>query len=155
MKHILHAEDSESDVLLMRLAFERAKSGATYNVVRDGEDALAYLAGFGKYQYRQAYPKPNLLLLDLRLPILSGFEVLERIRTNPRFAVLPVVVLSSSVLDGDVRRAELLGANGYLAKTGNLRRLVEMVKAINNYWLADSNETAGKPAALPAFKVMI
>ena len=139
----------------MRRAFARAEIGATYDVVRDGEETLEYLAGFGKYQYHKAYPKPNLLLLDLGLPILSGFDVLEWIRTNPSFAALPVVVLSSSVLDADVRRAELLGANGYLTKTGNFRRLIEMVKTINNYWLAKPNETGVKQAALPAFKVMI
>ena len=135
MNHILHAEDDENDVMMMQRAFRRAAIESTYSTVRDGDEAMAYLVGMGKYENRRAYPEPTLVLLDLNLPKVSGFEILKRIRTNPSLARTPVVILSSSVLDDDVQRASLLGANGYLAKTGNPNRLVEMVKAMHNYWL--------------------
>jgi CheY-like chemotaxis protein len=113
---MLYVEDEESDVYFMRRAFRRSGVGWQLHTVCDGREAVAYLLGHGKYSDRKLYPKPDILLLDLNLPLVSGFEVLTALRAEPEYVNLPVVVFSSSGRPEDRHRASELGANGYILK---------------------------------------
>ena len=104
-------------------------------VVENGEDAVAYLSGKGRYSDRDTHPAPCLVLLDLSLPRLSGFEVLQWLRKQPDLGLLPVVVLTSSKDQGDIDRAYGLGANSYLLKTPDLNGTVDVAKIVDRYWV--------------------
>src|SRR3954468_12440436 len=98
---ILLAEDREDDILLIQKAFAKSTLPYVLRVVRNGEEAVAYLKGEPPYDDRSAFPLPALLLLDLKMPRMDGFEVLEWIRQDPRFFALRVLVLTSSELSAD------------------------------------------------------
>jgi CheY-like chemotaxis protein len=122
---ILVIEDSSADILLVRRAFSQAKLTNPLQVVTNGEEAIAYLSGTGKYENRTEFPLPTLVLLDLKMPGIDGFEVLAWIRKNPNLRGLRVVVLTSSDDTKDVNRACQLGANSFLVKPldfGKFRR---------------------------------
>ena len=132
---ILLVEDDEADILLLRRAFRNAHIVNPLIEVRDGQAAIQYLSGEGDYADRARYPIPFLTLLDLRLPKLSGFEVIAWMRDQPELANLIVVVLTASDHVPDVTKARDLGANSYLVKPGNFEELVQMVKRIKGRWL--------------------
>jgi len=132
---ILLVEDDEADILLLRRAFRNARIANPLIEVRDGQAAIQYLSGEGDYTDRTLYPIPFLILLDLRLPKLSGFEVIAWLRDQPQLAHLIVVVLTASDHVSDVSKARELGANSYLVKPGNFEELVQMVKRIKGRWL--------------------
>jgi CheY-like chemotaxis protein len=132
---ILLVEDDPNDVLLVQRAFRRAGVDSPIQVVADGEAAVDYLAGRGPYADRERHPLPALMLLDLKLPRRSGFEVLEWLRRQPRLRRLPVVILTSSALTADTRRAYELGANSYLVKPLEFDALQDMLRAVGAYWL--------------------
>jgi len=132
---VLLVEDNPDDVLLTRRAFAKVHSPAPLEVVVDGEEAIDYLRGAGTYADRERFPLPLLILLDLKLPRRSGFEVLEWLRGQPGLRRLPVVVLTSSGQSPDVNRAFDLGANSYLVKPVRLDDLVNLIKTLNLYWL--------------------
>lgn len=113
---ILLIEDNEDDVFLMRRALRDAKVEIPVQVAGDGQEALDYLQGVGKFGDRGAHPVPSLVFLDLKLPYVHGFEVLGWIRGESAMKNLPVVVLTSSSEERDRQRAEELGAKGYLVK---------------------------------------
>src|SRR6266511_4196608 len=132
---ILLVEDDEADILLLRRAFRNAHIANQLIEVRDGQAAIQYLAGEGEYADRTRYPIPFLILLDLRLPKLSGFEVIAWLRDRPHLSNVIVVVLTASDLVPDVTKARDLGANSYLVKPGDFEELVQMVKRIRGRWL--------------------
>src|SRR5437868_14732918 len=132
---ILLAEDNENHVLLIRRAFEQAGLVNPLYVVSDGEEAVAYLKGQGKYANREEYPLPCLLLLDLKMPRKDGFEVLEWLRQQQTFSSLRVVVLTTSEELRDVNRAYRLGANSFLTKPVDFRDFVQLSSAIQGYWI--------------------
>jgi DNA-binding response OmpR family regulator len=132
---ILLVEDDSNDVFFMKLAMEKAGIANSLLVVRDGKEAMAFLRGIGKYADRDEFPLPCLILLDLRLPHMSGFEVLKWLRERSEFQMLVVIVLTSSNQDCDVEAAYRLGANAYLVKPANPGELFEKVKAIKDFWL--------------------
>jgi CheY-like chemotaxis protein len=132
---ILLVEDDPNDVLLIQRAFRKANLINPIQVVGDGEEAVSYLSGEGSYADRRRYPLPILVLLDLKLPRKSGFEVLEWLRGEPDLKRLPVVVFTSSTEGLDVNRAYDLGANSYLVKPVSFKDLLEMVKTLHLYWL--------------------
>jgi CheY-like chemotaxis protein len=132
---ILLAEDREDDVLLVRRAFTKAKVPNPIYVVRDGEEVIWYLKGQGKYANREAYPLPDLLLLDLKMPIKNGFEVLKWIRQQPGLAPLRVLVLTSSDSLRDVNLAYRLGANSFLVKPLDFENARQLGSVIRDYWL--------------------
>ena len=134
MRPILYAEDEPDDVFFMERAFKEAGIEQPLQTVTDGEEVIAYLSGTGPYSDRVQYPLPGLVLLDINMPQMSGFDVLKWIRATPAISTTPVLVLSSSNHESDVQRASQLGANGYLIKPGQPERLVEMVKAFKDYW---------------------
>ena len=132
---ILLAEDREDDILLIRKAFREAYIGNPLHVVKDGEEAISYLAGDGKYGNREEFPLPDLMLLDLKMPRVDGFEVLTWIRQQPSLAALRVVVLTSSDALRDVNRAYKLGANSFMVKPLDFEDVVQMSKFVTTYWL--------------------
>jgi CheY-like chemotaxis protein len=132
---ILLAEDEEDDVILIRRAFAKANIPNPLHVVWNGQEAIAYLMGVGKYSNRDEYPLPALLLLDLKMPRVDGFEVLQWVRQQPSLAALPVLVLTSSDRIRDVNEAYRLGANSFLVKPLDFENAVELSRLINDYWL--------------------
>src|SRR5262249_20630707 len=122
--------------------------GNAVEVVKDGEEAIGYLSGTGKYFERKEFPLPELVLLDLKLPRLDGFEVLRWIRTQPALLGLRVVVLSSSENVRDVNLAYALGANSFLVKPTDLKEYVELSSFLNDYWfvLSKAPEASRKGA---------
>src|SRR4051812_16926579 len=113
---ILLAEDEEDYVLLIKKAFSQANLQNPFHVVSTGEEAMAYLKGEGKYAHRDEYPLPDLLLLDLKLPGFSGFEIIGWVRSQPGLSGLRILVLTSSDRMKDVNDAYRLGANSFLMK---------------------------------------
>lgn len=132
---ILVAEDNDNDVALLLTGFQKGKLSNPVQIVRDGEEAIAYLKGEGRYANREEYPLPSLLLLDLKLPRKDGFEVLEWIRRESDLKALRVVVLTLSDQIRDVNRAYQLGANSFLVKPIDFLDSVRLVEAIKSYWL--------------------
>jgi len=132
---ILLAEDNENDALLMRHAFKKAGISNPLVRVRDGEEAIDYLAGNGVFADRSAYPFPALLLLDLKMPRRDGFEVLEWIKAAPCFRRLPVTVLTSSDQQLDIERAHAIGATSYLQKPNEFYDLVALLKTLQINWM--------------------
>ena len=132
---ILLAEDDPNDVLLIQRAFQRTHVANPLQVVRDGEEALAYLSGQGAFADRERHPLPVLMLMDLKMPRKSGLEVLEWVRQQPGLKRLPITVLTSSNQSPDINRAYELGANSYLVKPAGFDSLLELVKNLDMYWL--------------------
>ncbi len=132
---LLLVEDQSNDVLLIRRALSKAGIANPLQVVSDGDQAVAYLAGEGDYGDRERFPLPGVVLLDLKLPRRSGLEVLAWLRQQPGLKRLPVVVLTSSTENKDINRAYDLGANSYLVKPVDFGPLLDMLKMVGPYWL--------------------
>jgi CheY-like chemotaxis protein len=135
---ILLAEDDPNDALLVRMAFQRTRSGLPLMIVPNGLEAINYLKGEGVYADRTRFPMPDIILLDLKMPLLSGFEVLGWLREQPLLKRLPVIILTSSVQDQDARRAYEAGANSYLVKPTDFNELVETIKNLGDFWFEGS-----------------
>lgn len=135
MRTVLYVEDEESDVLLMRMAFTRHGLESALYSVPDGRSALDYLSGRGLYVDRNLYPLPSVVLLDLNLPGISGFDVLKWIRTQAAYELLPVVIFSSSAREEDRVQAALLRADDYLQKPISSRLLSALVADFYEKWL--------------------
>jgi CheY-like chemotaxis protein len=134
-KRVLVAEDDPSDVFFLKRAFVVAGVPALLSFVRDGQEAIDYLEGENKYADRDAYPIPDLMLLDLKMPRLDGFDVLGWLRGQPGLKRLLVTILTSSDQPQDINRAYDLGANSYLIKPHDAGNLSELVKHVQRYWL--------------------
>lgn len=132
---VLYAENDENDALLMQVCWKRAGLEAMLRVVEDGRAAMEYLSGAGAYADRAANPLPALLLLDLSMPGCSGLEVLAWVRAQPRFAGLPVMILSLSNQEKDRSEALRLGANDYVVKPTGLAGFVETLRGWPGRWL--------------------
>src|SRR6267378_2899334 len=132
-KRILIAEDDPTDIFLLQRAFAVAEVPAILHVVRDGQEAIDYLEGEASYADRQAHPLPDLLLLDLKMPKLNGFDVLSWLKRQPGLKRLLVTVLTSSDQPQDINRAYDLGANSYLLKPHSTNDLAEVVKRLQRY----------------------
>lgn len=143
---ILLAEDRDDDVALIKRAFKTAQIDSSIQVVNDGEQAVAYLQGVGAYADRDAHRLPDLLLLDLSMPRMNGFEVLKWIRQQPGLKSLRVIILTASENLQDMKRAWELGANSYLVKPADLRLFVSLIDALHKYWLeADKAPQISRP----------
>lgn len=131
----LIVEDNPDDATLLRRAFVKSKILNPVHVVSTADEAVAYLTGTGKYQNRAEYPLPSLVLLDLKLPGMSGHEFLAWLRKQDGLRGLRVVVLSSSDDMRDVNQAYQLGANSFLIKPADFERFVEISVALGGYWV--------------------
>lgn len=134
MKTILQVEDDENDVFFLKHAMKKAGVTNPIYVVSDGQQAIDYLRGVGKFADRKQFPKPSLVLLDLKLPHVMGLDVLKWIRQQ-NGAALVVIMLTASGEEADVATAYRLGANGFLVKPSEADKFDEMVKAIRDFWL--------------------
>jgi len=132
---VLVADDDSQDTLLLQLAFEKSKMPVQLQAVADGEQAIDYLLGRNGYEDRHSHPFPQFLLLDLKMPRLNGFEVLDFVRARPGLRQLPIIILSSSDDPRDIRRAYDAGANSYLCKPHTAEGLADLLKALQAYWL--------------------
>ena len=134
-KHILLVEDNPDDVELTLMSFRENKIVNEVDVVRDGVEALEYLFAEGRYAHRDRNDLPELVLLDLKLPRLSGIEVLKRLRADSLTKLVPIVILTSSSEDVDILASYDNGANSYVRKPVDFRQFVEAVKNLGTYWL--------------------
>lgn len=132
---ILFAEDDENDVFLFITALSKAGVGNPVARVSNGEEALSYLAGTGVYADRTAHPFPCLLITDLKMPNLSGFDLLARAKPILNANHLPALVLSASVSDSDKQRSLQLGAHAFFVKPVDLNGLVSLAKELKRCWL--------------------
>jgi len=139
---ILHADDSEDDALLLHSAFQRAGLHNRILRVCNGQEAVNYLCGEAPYSDRLLYPLPHLLILDLKMPLMDGFDVLAYLRNEPDFKELPVIVLSSSDDPLDREEARKLGARDYLVKPTKLENLVELLRKLHTTWLSEDLQPA-------------
>ncbi|HYG34684.1 MAG TPA: response regulator [Clostridia bacterium] len=131
---ILVAEDELGDVLLLQRAFTKARVAKPIYFARDGQEVMDYLQGRPPFENPVVFPLPNLLLLDLKLPRVSGFEVLEWLRHYPGLRRMIVVVFSASNQPEDVARAYSLGANSYVVKPQDPSELVRVVERLQKHW---------------------
>ena len=132
---LLLVEDDANDILLIQRAFRKADLNIPINVVKDGDQAIAYFSGQAPYEDRVQYPLPLLVLLDLKLPRRSGLEVMEWVKRQPIIRRIPIVVLTSSRENSDVDYAYEIGASSYLVKPVTFSALESMVSALDRFWL--------------------
>jgi CheY-like chemotaxis protein len=157
---ILLVDDNPHDVVLIRLAFRKVGIIDTIQLVKDGTEAMRYIKGDNQYADRHQFPAPTLVLLDLKMPQTSGFDVLRWIREQPEYSKIVIVVMSGSKNDNDISRAYALGANAYLVKPTKFEDLVKMMESLKDYatWQGKggpknqpSSNAAPKPAASEAW----
>jgi len=132
---VLVAEDDSNDAFFLRRAFARSALPHRLFVVQDGVEAVSYLSGTDPYADRQKYPLPGLLLLDLKMPRMNGFDVLEWLQGRPDFNRLPIVILSGSDLECDAQKARKLGADDYRVKSSDIVHLTKMLHELQTRWL--------------------
>jgi len=129
---VLLVEDSPGDIRLMHEAFRAANKRVRLNVATDGVEAISFLRQKGSYN---KCPRPNLILMDLNLPKMSGLEVLEKIKEDPGLKTIPTVILTISDAETDIAKGYRMQANCYLRKPVQLDAFEELVKSINDFWL--------------------
>lgn len=130
---ILVAEDDPNDSLLLKLAFDKAGTGASLKFVRDGEEAVAYIRGEREFADREHFPFPSMLLLDLDMPKKNGLEVLRDLQNDPSTEPVITIILTSSASPSDINLALDLGANSYIFKPRNQPALVAVAKRLGQY----------------------
>lgn len=130
---ILLAEDDEDDILLTREAMEEAHLLNELRVVKDGQELLDYLFRKGDYNKENA-PRPGLILLDINMPRVSGYEALEEIKKDPELWKIPVVVVTTSKAEQDIVEGYRLGVAGYCIKPVGFDQFVEIIKSVEHYW---------------------
>lgn len=132
---VLLIEDNPRDVKLTQRAFKQTEMMHDLRVVRDGDEALAYLHREGVYADAQSSPRPDVILLDLNLPRMGGHELLRRVKQNPRFKHVPIIVLTTSGRPDDILQAYDAGANAYLLKPVEFTRFTEVLGQLGKFWL--------------------
>ena len=132
---ILVVEDEDSDFYLLQRAFKKNDILNPIQRVKDGLEGLHYLQGAGDYADRAKYPFPEVIILDLKTPRMTGLELLAWIRDHPESRVVPTIIMSSSQQDQDIASAYELGANTYFVKPTDFQTLVQMIGSIHDYWL--------------------
>jgi len=134
--YLLVADDDPGDVFLLRRAFKRAAIPCDIIDVQDGQQAIDYLNGSPPYDNRERHPLPSLLLLDVKMPKMNGFDVLAWLRGRPYLEHLPVVMFSGSSIDADIETARNLGARNYLIKPADLNQMATLARELYDQWLA-------------------
>ena len=136
---ILLVEDDTGSVFFFQHVAEKIGMTNPLHVATDGQEALNYLEGIGEFADRHKFPLPGLVLLDLKLPRASGFDVLRRIRASANLRKLIVIMLTASASDNDVQEAYALGANAYLVKPLQLEHLEAIARTIKDFWLTHNH----------------
>lgn len=136
---ILLVEDSRDDVFFLRRAFLKAGFAHPIVDVRNGQQAVNYLSGNALYADRSLYPLPNLVLVDLKMPLMDGFELLAWLQDRVELERLPVIVISSSDLPTDREKAMKLGARDYFVKPNDPEDLLSVVEKLHHKWIAEGS----------------
>jgi len=137
---LLLVDDDEHDLFLLQRALKKAGITLPYEIADNGEEAIQYLSGVGRFADRNAFPLPEAIFLDLKMPFVSGFEVLEWIRLQPALSGIPVFVLTGSSVERDRQRALALGAKAYLVKPPTPEMLLQLLQpGVSSFNLACSN----------------
>lgn len=132
---VLMVEDDLNDIFIVKRAFKMANIPTPLQVVTDGQEAISYLRGDGKYGDRDVFPLPKLIVMDIRMPRRTGFEVLEWAKTSEGpLRRIPIVIVSSSENPADINHAYELGANAYMVKPMNFRAVEHLFETITHYW---------------------
>jgi two-component system response regulator len=134
-KLVLLVEDNEDDVTLTQIAFKKGQLGGKLEVAVDGREALDFLFYQGKYKNRTPIENPAFVLLDLKLPLISGLEVLKEIRSEKRTGQIPVVILTSSIEEKDRTDSHRLGANDFIVKPTGYSHFIEIIQQVKAKWL--------------------
>lgn len=132
---ILFAEDSEDDAILTMRALKKSGLDNKLHHVKDGAEALDFMYCRGVYASRNIKEHPKLILLDLKMPKVSGMEVLEKIKSDPNIKSIPVVILTSSQEDPDIKKCYDLGANSYIVKPVDSDKFFQSIKELGLYWM--------------------
>ncbi|MFP4025747.1 MAG: response regulator [Thiohalospira sp.] len=132
---ILFVEDNKTDAEMALRAFKKNHLTNNIYVVGDGEEALNFIYAKGKFKYRKDVAYPKIILLDLKLPKISGLEVLRKIKSDPDKRVIPVIVLTSSEEESDIVESYKLGVNSYIVKPLDFDKFVDSVRDLGFYWL--------------------
>lgn len=147
---ILLVEDEPTDAELLRKAFARTGVDNPVHLVANGEEAIEYLTGKGRFADRATFPFPKAIVTDLKMPHLGGIELLRWIKANPQYRVIPTIVLTSSLVRQDVNTAFECGANAYIPKPASFPELVRMARILAEYWqlslVPDVFSPSGRPA---------
>jgi CheY-like chemotaxis protein len=132
---VLLVEDDLNDIFLVKRAFKMAHIQNPLQVVTDGQEAIHYLRGEGKYADRRTYPLPKLIVMDIKMPRLSGFEVLQAVKGDGKpLRRIPIVIVSASDNPEDINRAYEMGANAYMVKPVDFRAVEHLFSSITHYW---------------------
>lgn len=131
---VLLVEDDLNDIFLVKRAFRMAQIQNPLQVATDGLEAIHYLRGEGKFGDREAYPLPKLVVMDIKMPRKTGFEVLEWAKNDPLLRRIPIVIVSSSDHPADINHAYELGANAYMVKPMDYRAVEHLFSSITHYW---------------------
>ena len=131
---ILLVEDNEADVKITLRAFKKARLRNNVFVVRDGQLALDFVYHQGEYQDKTKFPRPDMILLDINMPRLNGYEVLQKLKSDPSFRAIPVIMLTSSKNEDDVMKTYQWGATSYIQKPVDYDSFVKVVDGFNFYW---------------------
>jgi len=134
---IMLVEDSDDERAMMRFAFKKAGVRNPVREVHNGAEAIAYLSGEGEYADRERYPLPCLIITDLKMPGVDGFELLEWLNSQPELAKVPRLVISNSLIENDRKRAHELGACAFFVKPGQFDELIKTVAEMNEDWISE------------------
>lgn len=140
---VLLVEDNDQDIMFIQWATEAATGGHSVYAVPDAREAMHYLRGEGRYVNRKDFPVPDVILTDLKMPRMNGFEFLRWLRREPQYLVTPTIVLSNSDCQADVCEAYRLGANCFVTKPTGLLQLAEALQRTYNYWSSCPTPFAG------------
>lgn len=132
--NILIVEDLRDDIELILRVLNKSKMGSEIYIVRDGQEALDYMYRRGKYEDRRKAPVPDLILLDVKLPKVSGLEVLRQLKSDQNFKRIPVVILTVSQREEDINSSYDLGANSYVVKSVSFDKFNEIIENMERYW---------------------
>jgi CheY-like chemotaxis protein len=132
---LLVVDDDENDLLFMRRAISRAEISNPVQVVRDGQQAIDYLAGTGSFADRIQFPLPGLIITDYQLPLKSGFDLLKWLRSRPGLKRIPVILLSSTANPAEMSAVFDAGGNAFVVKPTGMLELVDLFKAIKEFWI--------------------
>jgi CheY-like chemotaxis protein len=132
---IMVVDDTTADLILIEKAFRALGVKDPIHMINGGEEAIAYMMGEGKYSDRRLYAYPTFITTDLKMPGTDGFAVLEHLKKNPEWAIIPTVVLTASRDLDDIKKAYMLGATSYHVKPGSFDELRQQLKVLHDYWM--------------------